>query len=371
MTASAPCGRILIVHDQAADLGGHERAVEALLERYPDATALAPRFSATNRPGGHAAPSDGRRRLVGRGGRRRPYLAPLYGRVVARAGVHDCEVVVSVTQNGWSLAARAPAAVHVCYSGGLPPHLYGYSRRYLRDQPPALRPVLAASLPALRAYDRHLMRRPGRLIANSRFSARQLLEVHGRAADVVHPPVRAEFFTAADVPRSHFLVVARLISFKQVDVVVDAFRGLREELVVAGGGPMLAELSRTAPPNVRFAGPCDDEALLRLYRSSRALICPSLETFGLAMAESHATGTPVIARRGGGALEIVTDPRTGILLDRPTPRSISEAVSALDSAGLDAGACRRSAERFGQAVFTDAIDRIIQEELVSRQAPRR
>src|SRR3954452_9835192 len=109
--------RLLIVHDQAADLGGHERVVQALLDQYPAATALAPRFKPTNRPDGHAAIWDGRGRLVGpRARRRRPFLAPLYARRVARAPIAEKDVVLSVTQGGWSLAAGVPpGAVHLAY----------------------------------------------------------------------------------------------------------------------------------------------------------------------------------------------------------------------------------------------------------------
>jgi glycosyltransferase involved in cell wall biosynthesis len=357
--------RLVIAHDQAADLGGQERVVQALMERYPNATGLAPRFVATNRPPGHRASWDGRTRLVGLGGaRRRSFLAPLYGLQVARAGVQNADIVLSIAHGGWSLAARVPPAIpHVCYSSGLPPHLYGFSRAYLKDEPGALRPALRAMLPALRAYDRTMMRRPGRLIANSEYSARELLRVHARTADVVHPPVRTHFFTPGRADRRVFLVVARLVSFKRVDMVIEAFRGLEEELVIAGDGPALPQLRRDVPANVRFVGPCDDVALLGLYRSSRALICPSVETFGIAMAEAQACGTPVIGARAGGAPETVREGVTGILVDRPDPRSIAESVRALEGARFSPRACRESAERFAEDRFTQAMDRILIEEL--------
>jgi glycosyltransferase involved in cell wall biosynthesis len=340
--------RLVIVHDQAADLGGQERAVQALLDHYPAATALAPNFVATNRPPAHRAPWDGRTQLLGGArARRRGFLAPLYGMRIARAGIPDADVVLSITQGGWSLAARVPpSSPHVCYSSGLPPNLYGFSRTYLRDEPWLLRPGIAAGLPALRAYHRMMYRRPGRLIANSAFSAHELERVHGRSSDVVYPPVRTHFFTPRETERRGCLVVARLVAFKRVDLVVEAFRGLDEQLVVAGDGPALAELRRTAPPNVSFVGSCDDAALRVLYRSSRALICPSVETFGIAMAEAQACGIPVIAARAGGAPEAMREGATGFLLDRPDPRSIAESVRALRSAALEPRACRQSAERF-------------------------
>jgi glycosyltransferase involved in cell wall biosynthesis len=227
------------------------------------------------------------------------------------------------------------------------------------------------ALPSLRAFDRRMMRRPGRVIVNSEYSARELLRAHGRAADVVHPPVRTHFFTPGLAARRSFLVVARLVSFKRVDIVMEAFRGLEEELVIAGDGPALPELRRTAPANVKFVGPCDDVALLGHYRSSRALICPSVETFGIAMAEAQACGTPVIGARSGGAPEAVRDGVTGILLDRPDPRSIAESVRALKGAGFSPHACRESAERFAEDRFTNAMDRILIDELEANTDLRR
>jgi glycosyltransferase involved in cell wall biosynthesis len=366
--------RLVIVHDQAADLGGQERLAQALLEHFPDAIAVAPHFAATNRPAGHSAPWDGRTLLVGSGrARRRSFLAPLYARRLSRARIPEGEVMLSITHGGWSIAARVPPSTpHICYSSGLPPHLYGHVRSYLDDQPLLARPALAAAVPALRAYDRRLMRRPGRLITNSEFSARELQRIHGRSADVIYPPVRTHFFTPnAATERRAFLMVARLVTFKRVDMVVEAFRSLDEQLIVAGDGPALPRLRRVAPPNVTFAGSCDDDALLGYYRSSRALICPSVETFGIAMAEAQACGVPVIAARAGAALEVVKDRVTGFVLDRPDPHSIAESVRAVDSAAFQPRACRESAGRFSEARFISEIDAIFREELAAAHRAER
>ena len=119
--------------------------------------------------------------------------------------------------------------------------------------------------------------------------------MYGRGAEVVHPPVRTHFFTPAARRRRHFLAVGRLVPQKQLDDLVDAFRDLDETLVIAGRGPWMDRLRARAPANVRLAGWVDDSALRELYRRSRALVCPSVEEFGIVMAEAHACGIPVIA----------------------------------------------------------------------------
>jgi glycosyltransferase involved in cell wall biosynthesis len=113
---------------------------------------------------------------------------------------------------------------------------------------------------------------------------------------------------------------------------------------------------------VRFTGWVDDAELRELYRSSRALICPSVEEFGIVMAEAQACGTPVIAPRAGGAIDIVRDAETGFLLDRIDPRSLAAAVRELEQRSFDPQACRASAQRFSEQQFIGRLDQVLAEE---------
>jgi glycosyltransferase involved in cell wall biosynthesis len=360
---------LAIVADQVEELGGTERVLQTILRRYPTAPVYAPGFSTTNRPQSHSLPWDGRITHLGRHGPRRHFLAPIYARRLAGGLIEPARVVLSLAHAGWAMAARVPpGARHVCYNAGPPRWLYGHTGQYLRTYSGVLRPALRAAVPALRADHRRLMRRPDRLITNSYFSAAQIEGLFGVSAEVIHPPVRTDFFTPAVRRRRHLLTVARLVPHKRVDLVIDAFRGLGQELVVVGGGPWLDRLRERAPANVTFTGYVDDRRLRELYRSSIALICPSIEEFGIVMAEAQATGAPVIAPRLGGALEIVQDGTTGILLDRVDPRSIADAVRAVVGLRFDRLACRESAERFGESRFVSSLEHVVNEEMALAEA---
>ena len=372
--------RVLLVNDQVADLGGNERAFAALLDLCPDADALSGGFVGTNMPDGHRPHWHPRVRVVPMGGRRRAFLMPWFARRMGRAEVGRPRLVVSVTHGGWSTAVRVPAgARHVCYSAGLPPHLYGHVDEFLTEYPRPLRPALRRAAPRLRTAYRELMRRPGRLIVNSQHSARSVEREVDRRVEVVYPPVRTRFFTPA-VPthsftsaasaRGHFLLVARLVRQKRVDVAVEAFRGLSQRLVVVGDGPDGDRLRRSAPPNVRFTGPLEDRRLRELYRSSSGFVCTSLETFGIAVCEALSSGVPVIAPRAGGPVETVRDGETGLLLDRVEPRAVAEAARALAGGGFDPGACRASVVRFSEERFKSEMADVLTEELEGAR-PRR
>jgi glycosyltransferase involved in cell wall biosynthesis len=98
-------------------------------------------------------------------------------------------------------------------------------------------------------------------------------------------------------------------------------------------------------PDVTFVGEADAESRLDLMRHAEALVNPIRwpEPFGLVMAESLASGTPVVTLRHGAAPEIVDDGTTGFLCD-----DLDAMVLAVARVGrLDRAACRRAAvERF-------------------------
>ena len=373
MHAVGDLGQLAIVSD-TVECGGSERVVEAVADHFPGAPIVAAHFGGAPEVGSPASPPwASRARIVRFPYRRRHYLAPLHARRMARVSVGEADVVLAFAHGGCSLAVTVPPGARLlCYSAGLPSALYGRRDLYLRDYPVPLRLLVRAAVPALRAYERRLMRRPHRLLTNSRASADAIARVHGRPAEVVHPPVRTEFYTPADRPRTHALAVGRLVAPKRFDVLLEAFRRLPDErLVIVGRGPWSERLRRMAPPNVHFAGWVLDEELRELYRRSWAFLCPSVEEFGIVMAEAHACGVPVIAPRAGGACEIVDDPATGLLLERIDEASVARATRAVRGGGFDADACRASAERFAADRFLERIGRVIDEEAALATGARR
>ena len=371
---------LAIVTDQLAELGGTERILATLIARYPEASVFATRFDpagdvpetafeeqlaqhrADLNGAGASAPEPRGVRFVGRSGRRhRHYLFPLYARQVRAVPLDGARVVLVMGGIGWSNGVRIPpGACHVAYVGGAPRPLYNHVREYASEYPPPVRPLLRAAIPALRVRHRRLLEAPARLAANSRCSADSMERILGRPVELIYPPVRTGFFTPAERPRSHYLVVSRLRRHKRLDVVIDAFRELGEPLVVAGGGPWLDELRRSAPPNVRFAGHVGDEELRELYRSSRALVSASIEEFGICLVEALATGVPVLAPSAGGSGEIVADGVNGATIDAIEAGAVVEAVRRLEREPVDPAACRRSAERFSAERFTAAAERLIE-----------
>jgi glycosyltransferase involved in cell wall biosynthesis len=89
-----------------------------------------------------------------------------------------------------------------------------------------------------------------------------------------------------------------------------------------------------------------------------------VEEFGIVAVESQAAGRPVIARRGGGALETVVDGTTGCFWSGG-PRELARAVTAFEDGAVEPQACVGNAARFDAAVFRrrmlSEVDAAVQE----------
>jgi len=204
-----------------------------------------------------------------------------------------------------------------------------------------------------RDWDKQTAAGVTRFVANSTHTAAEILRCYGRESSVVFPPVRTGYFTPDDsVTREKFwLVVSALEPYKRVDLAVDAARLAGADLVVAGAGSQRGPLERRG--GAKFVGRVDDAALRDLYRRAAVLIFPQVEDFGIVAAEAQACGLPVVARRAGGALDIVEENRTGAFFDEPTAAAVADAVARAPAASP--AACRESAIRFSEAAFDSGM----------------
>jgi glycosyltransferase involved in cell wall biosynthesis len=165
-----------------------------------------------------------------------------------------------------------------------------------------------------------------------------------------------------------YVAVSRLVGYKRVDLLVQAFRDLPgRRLVVVGDGPEAARLRALAGPNVEFTGRLPPGQLRERLQRARAFLFAAVEDFGIAPVEAMACGTPVIAYGRGGAAETVAGLEaaapTGVLFGEQSAAAVVRAVQEFEaqSPRITAQACRARAERYSaanfRAAFTDFVGR--------------
>lgn len=149
---------------------------------------------------------------------------------------------------------------------------------------------------------------------------------------------------------------------KRGELLFEAFGRLREqlgelELVLAGGGS-----APTAVEGVRIDVPASTEELAVTYRSSSVTVLPSDdEAFGLVLIESLAAGTPVVASRAGGCVEIVTDERVGRLFEPGDADDMARALIEAIKLAADpktAERCRKHARLWDWAEVVERYEAV-------------
>lgn len=291
------------------------------------------------------------------------YALPLMPAAYRRIRV-ETELLLT---NAHAFAKAVPKrdAYHICYCYTPMRYLWVLRDAYLRSLPSPLRPAARVQLRLLRRADLAAARRVDRFVGISHTVARRVERVYGRHASVIYPPVDSDFFTPDPAaPRQDFyLLVSRLVPYKNVELAVQAFAGLPRKLYIVGTGPLFGRLQVSAPPNVRFLGFVAEHELRTLYRHCRALVFTSHEDLGLTPLEAQACGAPVVALHRGGARETVREGETGLFFRKPSVEALRQALSELERSSFSPKACRRNALCFSAHRFREAMRRLLRHPL--------
>lgn len=364
---------IAIFHDNLVQMGGAERVTQALAAALPGATLhttiAAPwKLSADLRA---MHPRQTWMRYLPAPDRWYRHYFMLYPLAVETVDLRDYDIVVS---NCWGYAKGVhtrPDALHVCYCNTPPRWAWRYDDYVAREAlSPIKRTVLPWLIEPLKRWDLRAAQRPDLFIANSQTSAERIRRFYGRDSELIHPPIDVARFSVSDLVGDYYVVVSRLIAYKRIDLAIEACTRLGRRLVVIGDGQDRPRLERLAGPTVEFLGRASDEIVSQMVGRSRALLFPGEEDFGLAPLEANAAGRPVVAWRGGGALESVREGETGVFFNHPTPESMAEAILALEQRSWDPARLRRHAEAFDRQLFIDRIRAFLRRAASSRSAQR-
>jgi glycosyltransferase involved in cell wall biosynthesis len=199
-------------------------------------------------------------------------------------------------------------------------------------------------------------------VANSRHVAQRIWKTYRRQAHVIYPPVDLDRFTMTTDKEDYYLAMSRLVPYKRMDLIVDAFSEMPDkELVVIGDGPEYAALKRRAGPNVTMLGYQPNEAVTHYMEHARAFVFAAEEDFGIVAVEAQACGTPVIAFGRGGVTETIVPGETGVFFQQQTPDHLQAAVRSFEQLepSFDAEVIRHNAERFGHSVFRTAFSDLV------------
>lgn len=364
--------RIALVHDWLTTYAGAERVLEQVIQAYPEADLFA---LCDFLPDDQRAFLQGKtpsttfiQRLPFARKKYRSYLS-LMPLAVEQHDLSPYDIVISSSHAVAKGVLTGPDQLHVSYVHSPVRYAWDLQHQYLREAglDKGLKGWLARwILHKLRIWDYRTAHGVDAFVANSGFIARRIRKVYGRDATVIHPPVSVVGCSYNKESKEDFyLVASRMVPYKRVDLVVQAFAAMPERrLVVVGDGPEMSKVKANAARNVEVLGYQDSETLRDLMARARAFVFAAEEDFGIMPVEVQAHGTPVIAYGKGGALETVIDGKTGVLFDRQEVNSIADAVNRFEQqeSNFNPDVIRQNTEQFSESRFRNELIGFVQAE---------
>lgn len=354
--------KIALVASWLNQYGGAERVLEAAHDLYPDAPVFTSIYW-------HAAMPDGYRNwdirvsFLDRLPIARKYqrlLLPFYPFAFESFDLRGYDAIVSIT-SAFAHGVRTPLdARHHCYCLTPARFLWNYADYVERERiTPFARVFLPLFIAPLRDWDRRAASRVTQFVAISQAVRTRIAEDYGRDSIIIHPPVEVERFQVSKQPGEFFLILSRLVPYKRIDIAIQACNELGAPLVIAGDGRDRARLEAIAKPNVRFLGRISDQEGKDLLARCKAFIFPGEEDFGITPLEANACGKPIIAYAGGGALETVTEGKTGEFFRESSAQSLTRTLRAFDERKFDPVAIRAHAEKFSVNAFKQQLNALV------------
>ena len=368
--------KVALVHDYLNQYGGAERVLEELHTLFPSAPVYTSmywpeRMSPTIRALDVRTSFMQRLPLVTRN--HQPFLL-LYPLAFESFDLSGYDVVISNSSAFCKGVVTPPGTLHICYCLTPMRWVWNYHAYIERERLGlAARLVLPAAISTLRSWDVATAQNVDRFLAISRTVAARIRKYYRRDATVIYPPVNCDAFQLQQARvDDYYLIVSRLIPYKRIDLAVDAFSRLGIRLKIVGsGGRDLPALRARAARNVEFIGRVSDAELKRLYAACRGLVFPGEEDFGIAPLEANASGRPVVAYAGGGALDTVIDGQTGILFEQQEVECLIGAVRRAEETVWDSDGLRAHARKFDSQVFRDQLRQFVGESVAAHAAGAR
>jgi glycosyltransferase involved in cell wall biosynthesis len=354
--------KVALIHDWLTGMRGGEKCLEVFCELFPNADLYTliyqeDRISPTIRSMRHYSSWINQLPAVRKYYR---HCLPLFPRTIEGFDLTGYDLVLS-SSHCVAKGVVCPGGLHISYVYSPMRYIWDMHDAYFTSDASWIsRTGIALCRRYLQHWDVLSTERVDYLIAISHHIAGKIRKIYNREAAVIHPPVDVDRFRLGERQEPYYLIVSALVPYKKINIAIEAFNRLKLPLKIAGEGPLRRRLEKQARPNVEFLGWVSDQALASLYAACQALVFPGEEDFGIVPLEAQASGRPVIAYGGGGALETIaplsrtgTTSPTGIFFDELTPESLIAAVQAFqqqrhhfDPAAIRRHSCRFSRDRF-------------------------
>lgn len=359
-----------IVHDWLNQIGGAEDVLETLLGLYPGVPIYTSLYWRDEMPA-HWRQWDVRTSFIDRlpfAHKRQQLYFPFYPMAFEQFNFSDYDLVLSNKSGFCHGIITEPQTLHICYCLTPTRYVWRYQQYAEQENLNGLqRAIMPPFLTNLRQWDRLAADRVDHFIAISQTVRQRIAKIYRRDSTIIYPPVDTSRFAPVERNEDYYLIVGRLVPYRRIDILIEAFNKMQRPLVIAGSGRDRERLESMAGPTIEFLGYIPDDDLADLMARCRAFMWPGEEDFGISPIQAMAAGRPVIAYAAGGALEFVVPGQTGSLFYEQSVEAIVDAVEEFDEKVLDPQAISGFAAQFDTAAFKRKMQQFVDEKLKQRK----
>lgn len=360
-----------IVHDWSVGYAGSEKCVESLLNIWKDADVyMLFAFLNEEEKGiilkGKNVQASFLQNWNSVKRNHRNFLA-LFPYAVEQFDLSQYDLIISSSHAVAKGVLTNPNQLHICYCHTPIRYAWDLYHQYLNESnlDKGIKGTIAkAILHYIRMWDVSSSKRVDYFIANSKHTSKRIKKIYGRESEIINPPVDIDKFTSESKKEDYYLTISRLVPYKKIELIVDAFSELTDKkLVVIGDGPDIKKIKRKSGSNIELLGYQDFPALKKYLEKAKAFVFAAEEDFGIVLVEALACGTPVIALNKGGAAEIVENGKTGILFDKQNKESIKNAIAEFENTNgkFSPAEISKSAQNFSRQIFEEKIKKFVDE----------
>jgi glycosyltransferase involved in cell wall biosynthesis len=363
--------KVALVHDYLTQRGGAERVFELLCKQYPNADIFTSLYDRerTIDLGERIVRTTVLQNIPGAAKYFR-LLAPFYFPAFRALDLRDYDLIISSSSSfAKAVKKRTAASRHVCFCHNVTRFLWD-TQTYLREYGDYryFYPIIEIIFRAMRKIDLTYAQEPDLYIANSTVVARRIQQNYGKRAIVINYPINTSNFSFSDKKANFYLTSSRLISYKRIDVIIEAFNWLGWPLFIIGDGPERERLESKALNNINFLGHVSDSERSHLMKKACSVVVAALEDYGLVPVEANASGTPVIAYGAGGVLDTQIPGQTGVFFKRQTADALQAALLDASKIPWDYRKIRNHAlSHFSEEAFFSKVAQVIEKVCSLRQ----
>ena len=358
--------KVALVYDRVNKWGGAERVLLALHKIFPDAPLFTSVYSKNSAR--FADVFNVKTSFLQSASNFRKYneLLGIFMPIAFESFSFDeYDLVISVTSEAAKGIITKPGTLHICYCLTPTRYLWSGYDDYFSNR--LLRFLSKGAVSYLKAWEKAAVSRPDHFIAISTEIQKRIKQYYSQESEIIFPPIMIEKpKKIRKANGNYFLLISRLSRFsyyKKVDMAIEAFNATGFPLKIVGSGPMERSLRKKSKKNIEFLGELTDKQLIFYYENCKALVFPGIEDFGLVMAEAQSYGAPVIAYKGGGAIDIIKEGVTGEFFVSQTVDSLIGVLKRFNGTIYNKGDIIRNSQRFSYKVFKTNIEKFVEKKI--------